>query len=63
MENNNFCTHCGAKIEEDAKFCINCGSSLETPIEMPEVKTGSWGWVLGIFFGAFAILSLISMII
>ncbi len=63
MENNSFCTNCGAKIEEDAKFCIKCGGSLEERVVMPEVNTGSWGWVLGIFFAAFAVLSLICLII
>ncbi len=63
MENNNFCTRCGAPIEENAKFCTQCGNSFEEPIVMPEVKTGSWGWVLGAFFGAFALLSLIATII
>lgn len=63
MENNKFCTRCGAKIEENAKFCINCGNNIEEPIKMPEVEKGSWGLVLGTFFGAFALLTLISIII
>ena len=27
-ENNNFCTNCGSKVENDAKFCQSCGNKL-----------------------------------
>ncbi len=27
---NNFCKHCGAKLDEDAKFCPSCGKPVET---------------------------------
>lgn len=29
MENNNYCTKCGTKIEEGSMYCFNCGSSLK----------------------------------
>lgn len=28
--NNNFCSKCGNKLEDDAKFCHNCGEKLVT---------------------------------
>ena len=29
MENNNYCTKCGTKIEEGSMYCFNCGSPLK----------------------------------
>lgn len=58
---NKFCTSCGARLEDDAKFCIHCGKAVEK-IEIPPVKTGAW-WIMGAFFGAFIILSLICLVI
>ena len=38
-----FCSHCGAKLEENAKFCSSCGTGTEAaaepapaPVEAPE---------------------------
>ncbi len=62
MENNNFCTCCGAKLEEDANFCISCGNPIKPKIVMPQIKTASW-WIMGAFFGAFIILALICFVI
>lgn len=26
---SNYCTHCGAQLEEDAKFCAACGMAAD----------------------------------
>ena len=61
MENNNFCTFCGAKLEDDANFCTSCGKTVNE-FKMPPIKTASW-WIMGAFFGAFIILALICLVI
>ena len=61
MENNNFCTFCGAKLEDCAKFCTFCGKAVNE-FRMPTVKTASW-WIMGVFFGTFIFLALICFLI
>lgn len=58
---NNFCTHCGAKLEEDAKFCTSCGKAINDFV-IPPVKTASW-WILAVILGALLLLSFVCFVI
>ncbi len=60
---NNFCSRCGSPVEENSRFCTKCGNRLVEIRPQMKIETAPIGWVIGLFFGAFIILTLISMII
>jgi ribosomal protein L40E len=72
------CTRCGAQNEDDARFCVNCGASLEvrrrrredTCFGQPERRVEHEcfglpyaGVIFGLIFGAFIIITGLSMLL
>ncbi len=64
MENN--CAYCGAPLQKNEVFCKKCGyvnSCFNEKANLPPIEQVSWKKVLGIFFAAFLVLSVICFFI